>query len=68
MKKFYEKQPQDFEYFIENTDGSVCGRVPKSWSRKFGPPAKREYTQEQKDALAERMKNMREKQTSNAEV
>ena len=61
MKKLYDTRPNDFEYVIENNDGSICGRVPKSWARKFGPPATRNLSDEQRAAMSERMKNMRDK-------
>lgn len=70
MKKLHANNPEAFEYFQENTDGSICGRIPLKWL-KISPPAKREYTEEQKAALSERMKQMqnkRVKKNSNEEV
>lgn len=70
IKKLYDSHKDDFLYFVENPDGSVCAKVPLKWIR-INPPAQREYTEEQKAALAERMKNlhnMRVKQNENVEV
>lgn len=47
---------------VENKDGSICCHMPKSYLR-VRKPVKRELTEEQKEELAIRMRNIR----SNAE-
>ena len=43
-----------------NEDGSVLARVPFSWFRFVKPPARRNYTEDQKQAASERLKKARE--------
>lgn len=43
-----------------NKDGSMVVRVPYSWFRFVKPPTKRNYTEEQRQAMSERMKKARE--------
>ena len=60
MKKLYEERGDEFKYFKENSDGSVCAKVPLKWI-KINPGSlpgtgkKREMTDEQKEALRERL-------------
>ena len=42
-----------------NEDGSVVVRVPYDWFRFVKPPTKRNYTEEQRKAMGERMKRAR---------
>ena len=28
IKKLYEERKDDFKYFHENTDGSICAKIP----------------------------------------
>ena len=65
IKKLYNEYKSDFEYFVENTDGSVCAKVPLKWI-KLSVPRKVEYSEEQKAMLSERMKNMQKKRVENA--
>lgn len=71
MKKLYEERGDEFKYFKENSDGSVCAKVPLRWV-KVNPGAlpgtgkKREMTEEQKKELAERLKKGRESKGKNA--
>ena len=57
IKKLYEEHPEDFKYFIENEDTSVCAKIPLRWVRISAgrTGTKREMTDEQKKALAERL-------------
>ena len=41
-------------------DGTVGAKVPSSWFRFVKPPTKRNYTEEQRKAMSERMKKARE--------
>lgn len=43
-----------------NEDGSIVAHVPYSWFRFIKPPTKRNYTEEQRKAMCERMKKARE--------
>lgn len=68
MKKLYEKRPADFSYFHENSDGSICCKVPRTWQN-VRPPreVKREYTDEEKAKRVENLKLGREKRKLLAE-
>ena len=60
--KFQEKNPNDVTIikYPEENDGCLYCIVPPSWL-KITPPVKRELTEEQRKAQAERMVCMREK-------
>ena len=60
IKKLYEERKDDFKYFHENTDGSICAKLPLKWI-KISPPKinNRIYTEEEKRKIAERLKNSR---------
>ena len=73
MKKLYEERKDEFKYFKENSDGSVCAKIPLKWIKvsagsKPGTRTKREYTEEEKKQLVERLKKAREKRGKNASV
>lgn len=61
IKKIYEERKDDFKYFIENPDGSICAKLPLKWV-KISPPRKttKVMTEEQKKELAERLRKARE--------
>ena len=44
-----------------NEDGSIVAHVPFSWFRFVKPQSKRNYTEEQRKAMSERMKKVRNK-------
>lgn len=44
-----------------NKDGSIVAHVPFSWFRFVKPPSKRNFSDEQRQAMGERMKKAREK-------
>lgn len=59
IKKLYETDKDDFSYYKENADGSICARIPLKWIKISNPKRQgREYTEEEKEALRERMKKM----------
>ena len=66
MRKLYEERGNEFKYFKENSDGSVCAKVPLKWI-KINPGAlpgtgkKREMTEEQKELLRQRLAEGRAK-------
>ena len=57
IKKIYEERGDDFKYLKENTDGSVCAKIPLKWV-KISPP--KQMSEEAKQAASERFKKMRE--------
>lgn len=67
IKKLYQERPEDFKYFVENTDGSICAKIPLKWVKinagaKSDPnKPKRVVSEEQKErmkaALAEYRKS-----------
>lgn len=67
IKKLYEERKDEFKYFVENKDGSVCAKFPVKWVKNNagslpGTKNERIMTDEQKAAFVERMKNNRSKQ------
>lgn len=66
LKKIYEQHPEDFKYLYENTDGSVCAKIPLKWIKVN--PVKRtakELSEEEKEKLRERMAQARQKRMKN---
>ena len=59
LAKLAEQNPAEVECVAVNRDGSVMYHVPASWVR-LRPPVKRNLTEEQRAALSERLKTMRE--------
>lgn len=55
--KLKEKYPNEvhIEVSEEDNDGMIVASVPKSWM-KISPPKKVNYTEEQRAAMAERMR------------
>ena len=62
LKKQY---PDDVIIEHINRDGSICAKVPYNWFRFVKPPTKRNYTEEQRKAMGERMKKARETRNEN---
>lgn len=60
-----EQYPDEVQILTINEDGSMVAHAPYSWFRFIKPPAKREYTDEQKQAMAERMARAREARGNN---
>ena len=62
IKKLYEERKDDFKYFHENTDGSICAKIPLKWV-KLNPGSKtgRVMTEEQKEAARVRLANAKNK-------
>ena len=66
IKKLYEERGDEFKYYHINEDGSVCAKLPLKWIKVNagsvpGTRAKREMTDEQKQALRERLAKGRAK-------
>jgi hypothetical protein len=60
MKKLYEERKDEFKYFKENEDGSICAKIPLKWIKVNagalpGTGKKREMTEEQKEELRQRL-------------
>lgn len=66
IKKLYEERKDDFKYFVENPDGSVCAKLPLKWI-KINPGSKngRVMTEEQKEAARVRLQKARENKNNN---
>lgn len=66
IKKLYEERKDDFKYFIENPDGSICAKIPLKWI-KINPGSKegRVMTEEQKEAARLRFAKARENMNKN---
>ena len=66
IKKLYEERKDDFKYFKENTDGSVCAKIPLKWIKiNAGSKTGRVMTEEQKEAARIRLQKVRENKNKN---
>ena len=62
IKKLYEERKDDFKYFHENTDGSICAKIPLKWIKiNSGSKTGRVMTEEQKEAARARLVEARKK-------
>ena len=62
MKKLYEERKDDFKYFVENPDGSVCAKILLKWIKiNAGSKIGRVMTEEQKEAARIRLAEARKK-------
>ena len=62
IKKLYEERKDDFKYFHENTDGSICAKIPLKWIKiNSGSKTGRVMTEEQNEAARLRLANARNK-------
>ena len=63
IKKYREQYPDEVEITQEpeHNDGCICAKLPTKWL-KISPPIKREMTDEQRKAAAERMRAFAQKQ------
>lgn len=53
LKKLYENNKDEFTYFVENKDGSICAKIPLNWV-KISPP--RQMSDEQRQLASERFR------------
>lgn len=66
IKKLYEERKDDFKYFVENPDGSICAKLPIKWIKiNAGSKEGRVMTEEQKEAARIRLQNARENKNKN---
>ena len=63
LLKLCHENPEETRIVAENSDGSVCVKLPKKYL-KLSRPATRTMTDEQRKASAERLKAIRSKSTS----
>lgn len=61
INRYKESHASDVEILSENSDGSICVKLPKRWL-KLSPP--RQMSNEQKEAASARFKKMREDKNS----
>ena len=66
IKKLYEERKDDFKYFVENPDGSICAKLPLKWI-KINPGSKpdpnkpkKQMSEEQKAKLLAGLQKYRE--------
>ena len=66
IKNLYEERKDDFKYFVENPDGSVCAKIPLKWIKiNAGSKTGRVMTEEQKEAARIRLQKVRENKNKN---
>lgn len=65
LKELAQDYPNDVTIQYVNEDGSIGAKVPYDWFRFIKPPTKRNYTEEQRKAMGERMKKAREARDEN---
>ena len=64
----YSETHSDVEIMYQNPDGSILAHVPVSWF-KFSPPRKgREFSEEEKMQISERLKNSRQKRSNQNDI
>lgn len=61
IKELENQYPTEVIIIKEYEDGTINAHFPSSWFRFVKPPTKRNYTDEQRQAMSERMKKAREK-------
>ena len=66
IKKIYEERKDEFKYFVENDDGSICAKLPLKWI-KINPGSKpdpnkpkKQISEEQKARMVEGLRKYRE--------
>ena len=58
LRKLAQEYPEDVMIDYENSDGSICGRINAKFIA-IRPPIKRNLSDEQREELRERMKQLR---------
>lgn len=66
IKKLYAERGDEFKYFHENADGSICAKFPLKWIKmnpgaKPGTESSRKRTPEQIEAFKKKMAEYRAK-------
>lgn len=57
VKKLKEEYPDDVKIIAENTDGSICAKLPAKFLKISAP---RKVSEEQRQAASERFRKLRE--------
>lgn len=66
INNLYKERKDDFKYYVENPDGSICAQIPLKWIKiNPGSKEKRVMTDEQKKAASERLAKARENMKKN---
>ena len=60
LRQLKHDYPNDIE-LMDYGDGTIGAKVPYDWFRFVKPPSKRNFSDEQRQAMSERMKKAREK-------
>lgn len=63
IKKLYEQRKNEFKYFHQNTDGSICAKIPLKWVKQnpgAKPGTSRPRTPEQIEASKKALAAWRE--------
>ena len=60
IEQWAKEYPEECKITVrpENNDGCMCAKMPASWFR-MRPPIKRNLTDEQREAMADRMRKFR---------
>ena len=62
IKSVYKERKDEFKYFVENSDGSICAKIPLKWIKiNPGSKEKRVMTEEQREAARARLAEARKK-------
>ena len=61
LKSLSVKYPNEVTIEYINSDGSMVAQAPYNWFKFVAPIKQRNYTEEQRKAMGERMKKAREK-------
>ena len=66
INNLYKERKDDFKYYVENPDGSICAQITLKWIKiNPGSKEKRVMTDEQKKAASERLAKARENMKKN---
>lgn len=52
IKEIHDERPDEFKYYYENDDGSICASIPLKWV-KINPGAKRDENRPKKELSPE---------------
>ena len=65
IKDLEKQYPTEVIIIKESEDRTINAHFPSNWFRFIKPPTKRNYTEEQRKAMGERMKKAREAKDDN---
>lgn len=64
IKEYISEYPDEVKVLNENADGSMVVKMPASWMRFPKPPKIMNYTEEQRQEMAERLAAYRKQQST----